>query len=62
MTSLVTIGGLVAALSACTSGACVAIAYHVPARLRDRLHRVSDALLHAGEDEPCEIASPLHDD
>jgi hypothetical protein len=35
MSDLATIGGAVIALSACTSGVCVAVAYHVPARLRD---------------------------
>jgi hypothetical protein len=34
MSDLAAIGGAVIALSACASGVCVAIAYHVPAHLR----------------------------
>ena len=51
MSDLGTIGGVVLAVSACASGVCVAIAYHVPARLRDGVAFIGDALLQIDADE-----------
>lgn len=44
MNELATIGGAVIAVSACASGVCMAIAYHVPATLKDGLNAASSAL------------------
>jgi hypothetical protein len=59
MSDLAAIGGAVIALSACASGVCVAIAYHVPASLRDgaihaleRLDTMLDDETPADDDTP----------